>query len=309
MLAPSIGFVVAAASAAAALCLAARLGASAALGADQDAFPLAGQSPRPHVVGDVYNYTLHGTLSQKIVGRDPFGRTVHQSATPTDVAGRERIAVKFVGAQGLSLHRSGSILATFNGKSSPAQSGTGWTLVTPGGNVVDRKGSTLGGLFLLPVGFRGERPVNGGTLPAPGAQWTGKLGMALFGMTAQPRLHFQVVGVRRVFGIAVYTLSAEGSAPVKEPIVTNDGVALGTAKGVAHVELRCDYDPLSLRAVSMEITVTSGLKIAPTAHGGRGSVTDRQRYLVALDAQSMQTGLPASDPPAARPAATGGPGS
>src|SRR5690349_15527717 len=75
--------------------------------------PFAGVSPRPHVVGDVYDYSLHGTLSQAIVGRDPFGRTVHQPATPTDLRGRERIAIKSIGASGLSLHRSGSIVATF----------------------------------------------------------------------------------------------------------------------------------------------------------------------------------------------------
>ncbi|HEY8078590.1 MAG TPA: hypothetical protein VIF62_30880, partial [Labilithrix sp.] len=74
--------------------------------------PFAGVSPRPHVVGDVYDYSLHGTLSQEIVGKDPFGRIVHQPASPTDLLGRERIAVKSVAASGLSLHRSGSIVAT-----------------------------------------------------------------------------------------------------------------------------------------------------------------------------------------------------
>jgi hypothetical protein len=268
-------------------------------------FPLAGQSPRPHAVGDVFNYSLHGTLSQSIVGHDPYGRSVHQGSTPTDLQGRERIAVKVVTPQGLSLHRSGSILATFNGKSSPAQSGTGWTLVTPQGNVADRKGSTLGGLFLLPLGFLGERAVNGGTLPNIGDHWTGKLGMALFGMTAQPRLRYEVTGARRVLGVNVFTLVAKGSAPVREPIVTNDGIALGNATGLVVVTLRCDYDPLLLRAISMDIDVAGDLRIKPARRGGStGKVKDHQHYLVALDAQSIPAGQPLIDPPAAPPAAT-----
>jgi len=273
--------------------------------------PLTSQSPHPHAVGDVLGYSLHGTLSQAIVGHDPFGRTVHQAATPTVLQGRERIAVKAISARGLSLHRSGSILATFNGRSSPAQSGTGWTLVTPQGDVEDRKGSTLGGLFLLPLGFLGERAINGGTLPSVGDRWDDKLGMALFGMTAQPRLRYQLVGTRQVFGITVYTLTASGSAPVKEPIVTNDGIALGIAGGVARITLHCDYDPLALRVVSMDISVSGDLRIQTTRHGAAGTVRDRQHYLVALDAQSMQAGRPAQAAPASdprpKPAATSTP--
>lgn len=269
--------------------------------------PFAGVSPRPHVVGDVYDYSLHGTLSQAIVGRDPFGRNVHQPATPTDLQGRERIAIKSVGASGLSLHRSGSIVATFKGRSSPSQHGAGWTLVTPQGDVKDRKGSTLGGLFLLPLSFLADRAINDGLTPAIGSTWSAKLGMALFGMTAQPRLRFEVTGSRKVLGVLVYTLTATGTAPVKEPVVTNDGIALGDAVGTAHVTLRCDYDPAARRAVAMDIAVAADLTIS--AHGKKtGTLSERQHYLVALDAGSIgATSSKVSDPPAAVPAATSPP--
>jgi hypothetical protein len=295
--APSPRIVWSASFAAAALCAVTAFGAAGATDSPSSALPLGGQSPRPHAAGDVLGYSLHGTLSQTIVGHDPFGRSVHQTATATDLQGRERVAVKSVSAKGLSLHRSGSILATFKGKSSLAQSGTGWTLVTPVGDVEDRKGSTLGGLFLLPLSFLGDHAINGGAFPSIGDSWDEKLGMALFGMAAQPRLHYKVIGTRQVFGITVFTLSASGSAPVKEPIVTNDGIALGIATGLAHVTLRCDYDPLSLQAVSMDIDITGNLRIQTTHHGAAGSVRDHQHYLVALDAQSIQAGRSAVDPP------------
>ena len=269
--------------------------------------PFAGVSPRPHVVGDVYDYSLRGTLSQAIVGKDPFGRTVHQPATPTDLQGRERIAIKAIAAGSLSLHRSGSIVATFKGRSSPSQRGTGWTLVTPKGDVRDRKGSTLGGLFLLPLAFLADRAVDDGLTPAVGSTWTAKLGMALFGMTAQPMLRFRITGSRTVLGVLVYTLTATGTAPVKEPVVTNDGIALGDAVGTSHVTLHCDYDPAARRAVSMDITVAASLNIS--SHGkSTGTLTERQHYLVALDAGSIgATSSKANDPPKAAPAATSPP--
>lgn len=280
------------------------LTASPARSADSaSTLPLPGVSPRPHIVGDVYEYSLHGTLSQAIEGRDPFGHAIHQPATPTDLQGRERIAVKSVDGKGLSLHRSGSIVATFKGRSSPAQRGAGWTLVTPQGDVLDRKGSTLGGLFLLPLSFLADRAVNGGAMPAIGSAWTAKLGMALFGMTAQPRLRFEVTGSRTVLGVLVYTLAATGTAPVKEPVVTNDGIALGDAMGTSHIDLHCDYDPAARRALSMDIAVKANLAIA--AHGKtHGTLTERQHYLVALDASSI--GRPKTADPAA-PAATSPP--
>ena len=89
--------------------------------------------------------------------------------------------------------------------------------------------------------------------------------------------------------------------------MTNDGIALGIAVGQAHVSLRCDYDPLSLRVVSMDIEVSGDLRIQQTHHGASGTVRDRQHYLVALDAQSMQSGQSAVDPPTAAPAVSAPP--
>ena len=269
-----------------------------AAGADAtgSALPLADASPRPHQVGDIFSYSLHGTLSQAIVGRDAFGRSIRQAAAPTDLQGREKVAVKSITTRGLALHRSGSILATFSGRSSPAQPGSAWTLVTPQGDVLDRKGSTLGGLFLLPLGFLGDRAVNGGAAVAIGSHWSGKLGMALFGMIAQPFMRYQVVGSRKVFGVSVVTLSGSGTVGVKEPIVTNEGVALGNGTGRAHVTLHCDYDPLSLRAIAMDIQVVSDLRVRATKQSGSGAVTDRQHYLVALDAGSIASQEPVADP-------------
>ena len=261
-------------------------------------------SPRPHAVGDVFNYAVRGTMSTAIDGHDAFGHQVRQIPTPTVLLGRERIAIKDVTAQGLALHRSGSIVATFRGKSSPPQSGAGWTLVTPDGKVEDRKGSTLGGLFLLPLGFLGDRAVDQGGSLQTGDRWSGKLGVALFGMTARPRMTFQVAGTREIFGTTVYSVNASGTAPIDEPIVTNDDVAMGDARGTAHLTLRYDYDPHLLRVVSMEIDVVADLRIAPQAHAAPGgSVQDRQHYLVALDAASLRSSdQPAPADPAASPA-------
>ena len=235
-------------------------------------------------------------MSQAIDGRDPFGASIRQAAIPTSVEGRERVAIKAITVRGLSLHRVGTIVATFRGKSSPAQRGSGWTLVTPDGGVDDRKGSTLGGLFLLPLGFLGERSVDGGSDLQLGARWTAKLGMALFGMTARPRLSFEVVGVRKVFGVTAYSLSATGTAPVREPIVTNDDMALGDAMGTAHVTLRCDYDPQRRRVLSMAIDVTDDLRTKKTGRGA-SKIHDHLHYLVALDVSSIQAPDPATPPP------------
>lgn len=257
------------------------------------ALPFAGASPRPHAIGDVLAYSLHGTLSQQIRGHDPFGRSIRQDGVPTVLQGRERIAIKAVDDRGLSLHRSGTISATFNGHSPVAQTGAGWTLVTPEGSVRDRKGSTLGGLFLLPLGFLGERAVDNGAIPVVGTAWTNKLGMALFGMTAQPMLHYQVTGTRSIFGTVVLTLVGNGTAPVKEPVVSNDGIALGDAIGITHVTLRCDFDPLTRRAIAMDISLHGDLRIRGGHGRGTGVVADRQHILVALDASSIN----ATDPP------------
>jgi len=269
--------------------------------ADTPATVLLWPSPRPHAVGDVFNYAVRGTMSATIEGHDAFGRPIHQVATPTLVLGRERVAIKGLSASGVALHRSGSIVATFNGKSSPPQSGSGWTLVTPSGIVEDRKGSTLGGLFLLPLGFLGDRAVDGGAPLQVGSRWTAKLGVALFGMTTRPMMRFEVVGTREIFGATVYTLSATGTAPIVEPIVTNDDVAMGDARGTAHVTLHSDYDPHLMRVVSMEIDVSDDLRVAARGHSPSGQVKDRQHYLVALDAASIEPAATAAPATIATP--------
>jgi hypothetical protein len=258
-------------------------------------------SPRPHAVGDVLDYSLRGTMSAEIKAHDAFGRAIRQQATPTLLVGRERIAVKSISPRGLALHRSGSIIATFKGKSSPAQSGSGWTLVSSDGIVQDRKGSTLGGLFLLPLGFLGDRSVNDGAPLAVGAHWQSKLGVALFGMAARPLMRFEVTGTREIFGTTVYTLSATGTAPIVEPIVTNDAVPLGNAKGTAHITLHCDFDPHVMRTVSMDIDVIDDLHIVGRSHSPGGDVHDEQHYLVALDAASINADVNATATPAASP--------
>lgn len=267
--------------------------------ADQSATAAVWPSPRAHAVGDVMDYSLRGTMSSSIRGHDAFGRLVRQAATPTMLIGRERVAIKEITSEGLGLHRSGTIVATFKGKSSPAQTGTGWTLVTPNGVVEDRKGSTLGGLFLLPLGFLGERSVDGGTPLAVGTHWETKLGVALFGMAARPTMRFEVTGTRQIFGTTVYSLSATGTAPIVEPIVTNDALPMGNAKGTAHISLQCDYDPHVMRTISMDIHVVDNLSIVARAHGPTGAVHDDQHYLVALDEASIDAGpATSSDPPA-----------
>jgi hypothetical protein len=265
-------------------------------------------SPRPHAVGDVFNYAVRGTMSAEIDGHDAFGRSIHQEATPTLLLGRERIAIKTVSTNGVALHRSGSIVATFKGKSSPPQSGSGWTLVTPSGIVEDRKGSTLGGLFLLPLGFLGDEAVDGGAPFAVGDHWKAKLGVALFGMTARPMMDFKVVGTRGIFGATVYTLAATGTAPILEPIVTNDDIAMGNARGTAHVTLHCDYDPHLMRVVSMEIDVADEIRVIARAHAPSGVVRDRQHYLVAMDEASIQAESQSAATPAPTTQATPPPG-
>jgi hypothetical protein len=47
----------------------------------------------------------------------------------------------------------------------------------------------------------------------------------------------------------------------------------------------------------MDIGVSGELRIQTARHGAAGSVRDKQHYLVALDAQSMQAGRSAADPP------------
>jgi hypothetical protein len=252
---------------------------------------IAPQAPDPvttisaHRVGQIFNYSLHGEVGQSILGRDASGRAVDQRAAATTLTGRERIAIKQLSAQGITLHRSGAITASVEGRP-VSKPGTGWTLVDGNGTVV-RDHGTLGGLFLLPLGFLGERAVNGGAALAVGGSWSGKLGTKLYGMVARPKMTYVVTGTRMVLGTSVFSVEAKGSVPMREPVVTNTGEMLGYATGSARITLRFDYDRSNARVVAMDLRVQDDLKLSGGAKSAQGKVSDTQRYLVALDAGSI----------------------
>jgi hypothetical protein len=271
---------------------------AAPIDADQAVAPAGGsadamapQAPEPvstitaHHVGQIFNYSLHGEVGQSILGRDASGRAVDQRATATTLTGRERIAIKQTSSQGITLHRSGAITASVEGRP-VSKPGTGWTLVNGDGTVV-RDHGTLGGLFLLPLGFLGERAVNGGAALAIGGSWSGKLGTKLYGMTARPKMNYVVTGTRLVLGTSVFSIEATGTVPMREPVVTNTGEMLGYATGSARISLRFDYDRLNARVVAMDLRVQDDLKLPGGSKYGQGKVSDVQRYLVALDAGSI----------------------
>ncbi len=238
-----------------------------------------------HRVGQVYDYSLHGEVGQSITGSDALGRKVDQRAMPTTLNGRERVAIKQAASDGLTLHRSGAITATVAGRP-VSKPGTGWTLVNTDGVVV-RDHGTLGGLFLLPLGFLGERAVKGGAVLAIGDSWNGKLGTKLYGMTARPDLSFSVTGMRYVLGQSVYSIEATGTVPMREPVVTNTGEMLGYASGTAKLDLRFDYDRANARVVALDLNVRDTLTMLGAGKSAHGSIVDTQRYLVALDAGSI----------------------
>ncbi len=238
-----------------------------------------------HRVGQIFNYSLHGEVGQSILGRDSSGRAVDQRATTTTLTGRERIAIKQLSPQGITLHRSGAITATVEGRP-VSKPGTGWTFVDGNGTVV-RDHGTLGGLFLLPLGFLGERAVNGGAALAIGGSWSGKLGTKLYGMVARPKMKYVVTGTRMVLGTSVFSVEATGTVPMREPVVTNAGEMLGYATGNARITLRFDYDRANARVVAMDLRVQDDLRLSGGAKSAQGKVSDTQRYLVALDAGSI----------------------
>lgn len=238
-----------------------------------------------HKAGQTYDYSLHGEVGQSISGRDAYGRKVEQGAMPTTLNGRERVAIKQASADGLTLHRSGSITATVASRPVSTK-GTGWTLVNRDGVVV-RDHGTLGGLFLLPLGFLGERAVKNGDPIAIGDAWTGRLGTKLYGMDARPEMSYSVSGMRYVLGTSVYTIVATGTVPMREPVVTSTQEMLGYATGTAKLELRFDYDRANARVVAMDLTVRDTLTLTGSAKSAHGTVVDTQRYLVALDVNSI----------------------
>jgi len=238
----------------------------------------------PHRVGQVFDYSLHGEVGQSISGRDASGHSVDQRSVATTLTGRERIAIKQASSRGLTLHRSGTITATVAGRP-VSKPGTGWTLVNGDGTVV-RDHGTLGGLFLLPIGFLGERAVKGGAALAAGDSWSAKLGTKLYGMIARPSMKFVVTGTRFVLGTSVFSVEATGTVPMKEPVVANSGEMLGYATGTAHITLNFDYDRAHARVVAMDLRVQDDLRLTGRSKA-QGKVSDSQRYLVALDAGSI----------------------
>jgi len=240
-----------------------------------------------HRVGDSFDYTVHGSMTQTILANDSDGKRIDQPGMPTALDGREHIAVKQVSQQGITLHRSGLIVAVVSNRSEKS-SGKGWTLVRDDGSIAKDTGN-LGGVFLLPLPFLGEKSVNAGADLVVGSTWSDKLGTKLYGMTSRPSMDFTISGQHLVLGVNVYELDATGTAPMKEPIVSNTGVPLGFATGTAHLTVHGEYDAINHRMISMEIDVTDTLRIA--GQGKRsGTVDDTQRYAVELDPASLTVG-------------------
>ncbi|MBC5824369.1 MAG: hypothetical protein GIX02_05960, partial [Candidatus Eremiobacteraeota bacterium] len=176
--------------------------ASAAL-ADPGALPQRSDALAAHRVGQILDYSLQGNMAQSIDGKDAFGRAIHQNAMPTTINGRERIAFKRLSASSMFISRSGSLTATVAGKSRPIR-GVGHTVVDPSGTITRDRG-TIGGVFLLPLAFLGQRSMHAGADLVVGDSWSGQLGTKLFGMTARPRLRYTVTGRRSVLGVQVFT--------------------------------------------------------------------------------------------------------
>lgn len=246
-------------------------------------------APISHHVGETLDYSLRGQMSQTILGKDPFGRNINQQAAPTDVRGHENIAITALSGASATLQRTGTVTAIVDGARPFTKQAQGWTVIDSQSRVVKDKGK-LGGLFLLPLAFLGEHAMNSGNDLQIGDRWSAQLGTKLYGMLARPRLSFSVTGQRTVLGVSVYTLAANGTVPVKEPIMTASGIALGYATGATHINVQCDYDRNNRRLISLELDVSGILHYkGPAKHLG-GSVHDRQHYLVALDETSMVTG-------------------
>ena len=248
--------------------------------------------PQPQVrrVGEKLLYSLHGVMSQSIRGTDASGHNVVQTPPATSIKGHENISVTALTASALKLHRSGSITAMVQGAKPITNASQGWTSIDSRGIVTKDKGK-LGGLFLLPLAFLGDRAMNSGNELQVGDRWSATLGTKLYGMSARPRLQYAVLGQRRVLGVNVFTIQATGTVRMKEPVVTTSGVLLGYATGPAQMTVQCDYDRENRRLISLDVDVRDTLRYAGRTRRTSGSVRDHQRYLVALDASSMVGGL------------------
>jgi len=238
-----------------------------------------------HRVGDAFDYTIHGSMLQAISARSPLFGAVNQSGTPTELQGSEHVAVQQVSDQDITLNRSGQIVAVVSDKSVKS-AGRGLTVVLDNGSIAHDTGN-LGGVFLLPLPFLGDKVMNAGADLAVGARWTGKLGTKLYGMTARPKMMYEITAQHLMLGLDVFEIVAEGDAPMKEPVVSNYGESLGYATGVAHVTIRGQYDHVHHRMLSMDVEVRDQLKLTGPHKRSVGTVGDVQHYVLELDPASI----------------------
>lgn len=239
-----------------------------------------------HRVGDAFDYTIHGSVAQAITAHDPLGQRVQQPATPTALDGREHVAIQQISQNGITLERSGLIVAVVPNAKPEKRLGKGLTLVRDDGSIARDTGN-LGGAFLLPLPFLGDRSMNAGSDLAAGARWTEKLGTKLYGMTARPTMTFEVTGQHLVLGVDVFEIDAEGSAPMREPIVSNTGESLGYATGTAHITMHGEYDRINRRMIAMQVQVRDSLHLSGPNKHNRGVVGDEQQYVLELDPASI----------------------
>jgi hypothetical protein len=264
-------------------------GGTAASGADSSvapvSVPVASAQPAVHRVGEAFDYVIHGSMVQAITARSPLGQSVHQLGTPTQLRGSEHVSVQIVSEQGITLNRSGHIVAVVSDKSVKS-AGRGRTVVRDDGSIARDTGN-LGGVFLLPLPFLGDKSMNAGADLAVGAHWIDKLGTKLYGMTARPMMNFEVTSQHLMLGLDVFEIVAEGSVPMKEPVVSNTGEALGYAIGTAHVTIRGQYDHVNRRMIAMDVEVQDQLHLAGASKHAAGTVGDTQHYVVELDPASL----------------------
>src|SRR5579864_4666696 len=68
-----------------------------------------------HHIGETLDYSLHGEMSQTIIGKDAFGRSIRQSSAPTSIKGHENISITGLSPNLVSLQRSGEVTAIVTG--------------------------------------------------------------------------------------------------------------------------------------------------------------------------------------------------
>lgn len=261
------------------------------VGAADESAGATSTAPAVHHAGQTLAYVLHGHMTQSIDGHDPYGQKIHEKGNPAAIDGSEHISIRNVSTTtgDLTLRRTGTVVATVSGKHNKPSLRSGYTVMSPDGTIV-RDNNKLGGIFLLPLPFLGDRAVRSGLDLSVGDSWDSKLGVKLFGMLASPMLRYQVVATRPFFGVNIYTISAMGSAPMKEPVVTTSGYQLGFASGTAWMTLHADYDAVNRRVVSMNVDVRDTLQLFGPNNKLAGTVRDHERYDVALDATSLMAG-------------------